>query len=94
MHTVLDKCDHIPNLEGGLCDLLCANPDDQDRKAIHHREHDRKNRNDHPVDKEANISQVTVGTVKPILLKFLFVEGANNHHTRKVFSGDQVETIN
>ncbi len=93
MHAVLQKSHHIAHLEGGLGNLLCANPDDQHLQAVHHQHHHRHDRCHDAVDEETDICQFSVGFIEAIFFERLFIKGANNHHPGEILPGHQVQPI-
>ena len=73
--------------------LVRADPDDQQRQAVHDEHHHRHHDHHDAVDEQAGAGQVLVGLVEAVLLEVLHVEGADDHHARQVLARHQVEPV-
>ena len=73
--------------------LVRADPDDQQRQAVHDQHHHRHHDHHDPVDEQAGAGQIQVGLIEALLFEGLHVEGPDDHHAGQVFAGHQVEPV-
>ena len=92
-HGIRDKRCQVTDLHGARVDVVSADPNNQNRNAVHDKHHNRHHKGHRTVGKQLGLKQILIRLIKALFLVLFPTECANRHNAGQHFTGDQIQAV-